>query len=179
MMQESTVMARPAAKIQADWRDLYLEYRRAVFAVCYSFLGNVPDADNAVQETFIKAARHLHRLGEVRDARLWLTRIAVRTCLDMKKSFWGRLFSSKAELSGSAPAEREPEHTLLEQEEHENLRRLLLGLPEKQRAAVTLKYFHDLDTQAIAQAMNISPGSVKTHLHRGIRRLKHLYEVEP
>ena len=51
-------------------------------------------------------------------------------------------------------------------------------LPEKQRVAVTLRYFHDLDTEAIAAVMRITPGSVKQHLHRAMERLKALYGVE-
>jgi len=178
-MQNSTVMDRAATDASADWRDLYLEHRRAVFAVCYSFLGNVPDADNATQETFIKAARHLHRMDEVRDARLWLTRIAVRACLDMRKSFWRRLFASKADLSEHLQAVQGPERDLLEREEHEKLQGVLKRLSQKQRAAVTLKYYHDMDIEGIARVMGISVGSVKTHLHRGIRKLRALYEAEP
>src|SRR5512136_578300 len=104
MMQDTTVMDRPAVDTETAWRELYLEHRRAVFAVCYSLLGNVADADNATQETFLKAARHLKRLGELQDARLWLTRIAVRACLDQRKSFWGRLFRGKAEVPEQMPA---------------------------------------------------------------------------
>jgi RNA polymerase sigma factor (sigma-70 family) len=178
-MQDATVLERPVTELQADWRDLYVEHRRTVFAVCYSFLGSVPDADNATQETFLKAARHLDRMDGIRDVRLWLTRIAVRTCLDMKKSFWGRLFASRGELPEHLQAPPEPERSLLEREEQEKLRRFLRKLPEKQRAAVTLKYYHDLDTDAIAHVLHVSAGSVKTHLHRGIQRLKQLYEVEP
>ena len=150
-----------------------------VFAVCYSLLGNVADADNAVQDTFVKVARHLHGLHEVRDARQWLTRIAVRTCLDTRKSFWRRLFRAKEDVPEQGPALPGPDRELLQNEEHEQLRKRLQVLPEKQRVAVTLRYFHDLDTEAIAAVMHIRPGSVKQHLHRAMERLKALYEVEP
>jgi RNA polymerase sigma-70 factor (ECF subfamily) len=172
-------MERPIVDLDAAWRELYVEHRRAVFAVCYSLLGNVADADNAAQDTFLKAARHLKRLPEVRDARLWLTRIAVRTCLDQRKSFWGRLFHSKAEVPDQMPGGTGPEQELLAGEEQEKLRRSLQQLPEKQRVAVTLRFYHDLDTVGIARVMGISSGAVKTHLHRGLRKLKTLYEVEP
>ena len=171
-------MARPVADTHTAWHELYKEYRKAVFAVCYSLLGSVSDADNAAQETFIKAARHLHRLHEVRDPRLWLTRIAVRACLDQRKSFWGRLFHSKAEVPEQMASSSEPEQEILAGEEQEKMRRSIRQLPEKQRVAVTLRYYHDLDTVGIAEAMGVSPGAVKTHLHRALRKLKALYEVE-
>ena len=178
-MRNTLIMERTAAKEHAAWRELYREYRRDVFSVCYSFLGNVSDADNAVQDTFVKVARHLHGLDEVRDARQWLIRIALRTCLDTRKSFWGRLFHSKAEVPEQGPEAPLPDQQLLQNEEHERLRKLLHLLPEKQRVAVTLRYFHDLDTEAIAAVMRITPGSVKQHLHRAMERLKALYGVEP
>jgi RNA polymerase sigma-70 factor, ECF subfamily len=178
-MQDTLTMERPTAEAQAAWRDLYREHRRDVFSVCYSLLGNVADADNAVQDTFVKVARHLNGLHEVRDARQWLTRIAVRTCLDTRKSFWGRLFRSREDVPEQGPATPLPDQQVLQNEEHEQLRTRLRSLPEKQRVAVTLRYFHEMDTEAIAGVMRITPGSVKQHLHRAVERLKTLYEVEP
>jgi len=178
-MQDTLIMEQMAAEARAAWRDLYRDHRREVFSVCYSLLGNVSDADNAVQDTFVKVARHLRSLGDVRNARQWLIRIAVRTCLDMRKSFWRRLFHSKTDVPEQGPESPLPDQELLQNEEHERLRKLLQLLPEKQRVAVTLRYYHDLDTEAIAGVMRITTGSVKQHLHRAMERLKALYEVEP
>lgn len=176
-MDLETVIPRPLADPADRWRTLYEEHRRAVFGVCYSILGSVADADNATQEVFLKARRHLGELDAVRDERAWLVRIAVRASQDQRKSFWRRLFTGRAAMPdlASPPSAHEAVEA---SEDQVRLRAAIARLSNQQRTAVALKYYHDMDTAAIARAMGIASGSVKVHLHRGVKRLRELLEEE-
>jgi RNA polymerase sigma-70 factor (ECF subfamily) len=175
-MGYETVIPCPVADPAERWRALYEEHRKAVFSVCYALLGSVPDADNATQEVFLKARRHLHRLDTLRSERAWLVRVAVRTCQDQRKSFWRRLFTGRAEMppdrGSPATAHAEMEAT----EEQIRVRAAIARLSKQQRTAVALKYYHAMDTAAIARAMGVAEGSVKVHLHRGVANLRKLLE---
>jgi RNA polymerase sigma-70 factor (ECF subfamily) len=177
-MDIGTVIANPAADPAERWRALYEEHRRTVFSVCYAILGSVADADNATQEVFLKARRHLDTLDALRDERAWLVKVAVRVSQDQRKSFWRRLFAGRAampDMAAPPSAHRELEAS----EDQLRLRAAIAKLSKQQRTAVALKYYRDMDTAAIARAMGVAEGSVKVHLHRGVKRLRELLEERP
>jgi len=153
------------------WIDAYMN---RLLRVSFLYLQNKFDAEDCVQNTFLKAYAHMDQLHRLDNPFPWLTRITINE----SKQFHRK---QRREILGNAP-------TLLEQESAESahLRDLrdrsvyyaVLALPEKYRAPIALFYFEELSTQEIGQILGVNPATVRTQVSRGRRLLqKRLKEV--
>jgi RNA polymerase sigma-70 factor, ECF subfamily len=147
-----------------------------VFRIAYSILRNHHDAEDAVQECFLKVVKAKKRLVQVRNPKTWLARIAWTTALDRR--------TGRTVLSGAAhPQDEEmlaqlPDRGLAADERLAGaqmkhlLERLVAGLPEDLRQAVELSTVQELNSVEIAELMDIPESSVRTRLLRARRLLK-------
>lgn len=117
-------------------------------------------ADDVAQEVAIQALRHVDRLRDPAALDAWLHRTAVRAALRARRRTQRRraVEEEHVVVRGDAPA---VDGTL------DDLGRLLRGLPDRQRAALTLRYAHDLDDARIAAALGCREGTVRALLSRG------------
>lgn len=150
-------------------------HQDAAFSVAYYLLGDVYDADDAVQEAFIKAYRHFdHFKGN--SFRSWLLTIVKNTCIDeirrRKRRQVISLNSDREEDDRLVEESRifadssTPEQTFEQVEQAEKIKLALSGLPEEQRAAVILVDIHGLQYDEAAEIMGIPLGTVKSRLSR-------------
>lgn len=126
--------------------------------------GDTATADDVAQEVAILALRHAHRLREPAAFDAWLYRTAVRAALRMVRR--GRR-QREVEEGHVVAAARRSDGGDVPTAALEELGRLLRGLPERQRAALTLRYAHDLTDDEIAAALRCRTGTVRALLSRG------------
>ncbi len=158
--------------------ELVDRHQRRAWMVCCQYVG-VDEADVVVQESLIKAYRHIRRFDQRAAFSTWLTRIAINTCLDLlrRRSRQPVAASDPDDVaSGSlflVPDERPgPEARTMQRQAVAVLRALEDELPERQREIFRLRYYAEMDLEEIAASLGVHVGTVKTHLHRAVHRLR-------
>ena len=151
--------------------DLLVErYQRDVYRLCYRYLGNHEDANDMAQEAFLKAYRGLHSFRGDSAFSTWLYRIAVNACLNFRAAR-----KPAEELPEGLPDGRAPASERLVLEEKQQRVRAAVGrLPEKQRATLILKIYHDLTHEEVAKVLGSTVGTVKANLFHALGNLRKL-----
>ncbi len=147
-------------------------HQRPVFRLCWSMLGDRSDAEDAAQETFVRAYQSLPSYDAERSFGPWLRGIASNVCLQLLRR---RSLRSGRQLSLDAsptdpPAPEDPEPSPLADRAVAALRRL----DETYRLPLTLFYLEEASVADVAQALDISPGAVRVRLHRGREKLRRM-----
>jgi RNA polymerase sigma-70 factor (ECF subfamily) len=156
-----------------DAFDLLVQrHQRSLYQVCYRFVANHADASDLVQESFLRAWRGLPGFKKQSSVGTWLYRIAVNACLNRLAAKTPSMEGIDAQLVDDA-AEGASER-MLRRERALAVRRAILALPDRQRATVILRMYHDLPHQEIADILGSSVGSVKANLFHGLRNLRRL-----
>ena len=140
-----------------------LPHLRSLFGAAYRMTGNAHDAEDLVQETFLRAHRAFDRYLPGSNARAWLHTILHRVRTDAFRRTKRR--PETVELLGEGPAEPPPQDALASG--REDLERALRALPEAFREAVVLRDVQDLSYAEIAAALAIPVGTVMSRIHRG------------
>ena len=160
---------------QGAFGSLVRLFSRDVYGKAFSILKNHQDADDAVQETFIRVFRALPGFRFESSFRTWLITIATRQALNYRE----RVAKEHESLDGPEgifehPALRIEETqmtAMLDQEARKMLHEALPKLPKRQKQALTLKLQYDWKYERIAQEMGTSVGSVKAHIFHAIQNL--------
>jgi RNA polymerase sigma-70 factor (ECF subfamily) len=178
-IEEARWLARARKGDERAFAQLVEAYEQPVFNLCYRMLWDGPEAEDAAQETFLKAFRGLHRHDPDRPFRPWLLSIASHHCIDRLRRRRLRLTSLEDLQGEEVPAASSPgpEATALEREHSLRVQQLLAGLAPKERAAVVLRYWYDLSYVEIGQALSLSESAVKSRLHRARRQLADLWRA--
>ena len=155
--------------------ELVVRHRRAVYQLCYRFVANHDDAAELSQEVFLRAFRALASFKGEAAVGTWLHRIGVNVCLN-------RLAlkvppRQEIESAEALPDRRDgPELELLTAERASRVRRAVARLPERQRATLILRVFHDLPHREIARILGSSVGAVKANFFHALRNMKKLLD---
>ena len=158
------------------------QQRRAV-RIAYQYLRDAHDADEAVQDAFIKVFTHITSYREDLPFEVWFTRILVNACLDLRKSRsrrlrWAMPMSSAADVLPPDPATPEPtpEQRLVSRERAQEITAAVDSLPDRQRTVFTLCHLAENTTAEVSEALGLSEATVRVHLFRAIRKLRRLLE---
>jgi RNA polymerase sigma-70 factor, ECF subfamily len=150
-----------------------------VFRIAWSILRNHHDAEDAVQETFLKVLKFRDRLDEIENPKTWLARIAWTTALDRRSrrrvipDMRANQEVADEELLARLPDATLPlEQRLAAQEMQQLLERLIAGLPDDLRQPLELSTVQELNSTEIAEVMKIPAQSVRTRLMRARQLLK-------
>jgi RNA polymerase sigma-70 factor (ECF subfamily) len=161
-----------------------LQQRRAA-RIAYQYLRDVHDADEAVQDAFVKVFTHIASYREDLPFEVWFTRILVNGCLDLRKARSRRLRWVLPATSSTDTAPREPvaseagpEERLLASERGRLIAAAVALLPERQRDVFTLCQMGGQSANEVSKALGLSEATVRVHLFRAIRRLRGLLEHE-
>jgi len=150
---------------------LFNEHKGMVFAVGLSICGNAADADEVVQESFLRAFRSLADWrGDARFS-TWIYSIAVRTALNWKTRFVKRPPPPPRDEAETPPPELEREEAVAA------LMAAIEELPLQQRLALTLKHLRRLSLEEVAELQGIAVGTVKSNLHHAVAKLRDLLEA--
>ena len=158
-------------------------YQKPVYNLCYRMLGDPEGAEDAAQETFLKAYQNLARYDVERSFATWLLSIAAHHCIDKLRRRRFNSVSIDEDEEGqtdipdhSAP---DPESEIMKHQQRERLQDCLQSLDPTDRAAVAMRYWQDCSEVEIAQALNLTVPAVKSRLHRARRALAELWEEKP
>ncbi len=153
----------PGADHQLEaWIDRYAD---AILRVCFIYLRDRAQAEDAMQDTFIKAWRHIGQWNG-QSEKAWLMRIAVNTCHDYHRSKWFRHTDMTRELD-----ELPPQTMAVPPEDHELLMDVY-DLPEKEKQAILLYYYQEMTLQETADCLGISRSAVHKRLTKAQRLLR-------
>jgi RNA polymerase sigma-70 factor (ECF subfamily) len=154
------------------------QYATTLYRVAYSVLRNAEDAEDAVQEAFLRVLRHRDTLGEIRDQRVWLIRIVWNIGLDRKRRVKTRPETDDvAELERVLPAGGlSAEERAAAAQHHAYVLGLVETLPGKEREVLMLSAFDELSSVEIASVLGITESSVRSRLFRARNLMSKLLE---
>jgi len=158
-------------------------YQKHVYNLCYRMLGEPESAEDAAQETFLRAFQHLHRYDRKRPFATWLLSIAAHYCIDRlrRRKFSMATIDQDEEDGGFELPDNDapnPEAEVLHSEQREQMQGLLKRLDSVDRAAIVMRYWNDCSEADIAEALNLTVSAVKSRLHRARRELAGLWQAE-
>ena len=138
------------------------ENLRRIFLQIYRIVGNVADAQDLTQETFIKALQRQHQLEDEKKVQHWLSRIATNTALDFLRR-QGRVTYCELEHAPEQHSES-PEQELLRSERSSFLAEGLSMLTERERTALVLRDIEGLPAEEVARHLDCSKATVRSHI---------------
>ena len=147
--------------------DLVNSHQNAVFNLCYRMLGDPYEAEDAAQETFLRAYKAMKSFDRKRSFSTWLLSIAAHYCIDMlrKKRLNITHIEDTPYLEIPDPGPN-PEISLTDSEQQKRIRALLNVLSETDRAIVVMFYWYEFSYGEIAEALTLSTSAVKSRIHR-------------
>lgn len=162
----------PSCNTEEIFSRMVSQYQSQLLHMCAMYLRDQTAAEDAVQETFLKAYRALPQFRGECSEKTWLMRIAMNTCRDMTRSAWFRHMDRRItpeELQ--LPAEQtDPD------EEKEELAQAIMKLPGKYKDVLLLYYYQDMSQEEAAEALNASPSLVSKRLKHAREKLRNLLE---
>jgi len=151
---------------QADEQTRFVQQNlRRIFLLIYRIVGNVDDAQDLTQETFIKALQRQGQIKDLEKAAHWLSRIAANTAIDFLRRNKKFVYVDVNHLSDTAHDGLEnPEQSLLRGERKLQLDGGLAELTERERMALLLRDVEDMPADQVAAVMNCSMATVRSHI---------------
>lgn len=165
-----------------SFEGLIERHQRRATRIAHYYLRDGAEADEAVQDAFLKAFLHLPSFREELLFELWFTKILVNGCLDRIKARNRRLRwllptgdDTRDTIERKPTRGPSPEASLLAVERGQRLRQAVDELPDRQRSVVILSQFEGHTTREVSQLLGLNEATVRVHLFRAIRSLrKHL-----
>ena len=158
--------------LREAWLERAMEqYEESLLRMCFVYLGDAQLAEDAVQETFLKAYRSLSGFRGEASEKTWLLRIAINTCKDVRRGAWFRHVDRNVALDQL----REP--SAPDAAFDDSLTRAVMALKPRYRAAVLLCYYKGLTGQEAAQALGVSRATVMNRLRKAKEQIKKALEA--
>jgi RNA polymerase sigma-70 factor, ECF subfamily len=177
-LDDAALVASSLAGRREAFDVLVDRHRRSVYQVCYRFVGNHEDASDLAQEAFVRAWRGLRSFKGEAALSTWLYRIAVNVCLNRVSTKRPDTEPLEADRFVDSRSE-DPQDGLLRSERAVAVRRAIAELPDKQRATLILRTYHELSHQQIADILGSSVGAVKANFFHALANLKKILGSEP
>lgn len=172
---------------QALFESLTRDSYRQAYGLAFRLTGNAAEAEDLVQESFLRAYRFFHRYDESLPFTSWLYRIMTNTHIDLIRRK-GRLKTTSLSLEGPEgsatwdlpTAESSPEQRLIEASMEEPVQKALLSMTAEFRTAVLLADVEGMAYEEVAEIMGTSVGTVRSRIHRGRKQIReHLLKHSP
>lgn len=141
-------------------------YEKDLLRLCRVYLKEESLAEDAMQETFIKAYKNLHTFRGESSEKTWLFSIAINVCRDMQRTSWFRNISRMVSLDSvqiQQPQESEISHALMTE---------IMRLPKKYREVILLYYYEDMKQNEIAEILGVSVTTVCRRIEKARELLK-------
>jgi RNA polymerase sigma-70 factor (ECF subfamily) len=178
---KALVLAGERDAARERFADLVGRQQRRALRIAYHYLRDAHDADEAVQDAFVKVFTHIVSYREHLPFEVWFTRILVNGCLDLRKARGRRLrWALPLSVSAEMPAIEPPapqasaEERLVSSERAREIVNAVDRLPERQRTVFTLCHIAEQSTAEISHALGVSEATVRVHLFRAVRKLRRL-----
>ena len=189
LSRDSELAASVKALVVAGERDaardrfaeLVARQQRRALRIAYHYLRDAHDADEAVQDAFVKVFTHIASYREHLPFEVWFTRILVNGCLDLRKARgrrlrWALPMSVSTDLAALEPPspQASAEDRLVSNERTREIVNAVDCLPDRQRTVFTLCHIAEQSTAEISHALGVSEATVRVHLFRAVRKLRRL-----
>ena len=176
-----------AAGDHAGARELFghivTRQQRRASRIAWHYLRDAAEADEAVQDAFVKAFTHIESFQRELSFEVWFTRILINGCLDRRKvqSRRARWLVSAADVGqhdqatferASRPLDRSPEEMLIAREWRHRLAAAVRRLPGRQRLVFLLCHYEEHSTRDVAEMIGLNESTVRVHLFRAVRKLR-------
>lgn len=184
MNEEQTWVSQAQQGDDEAFTRLVETYQTPVFNLCYRMLGEPELAEDAAQETFLRAYQHLHRYDEKRPFATWLLSIAAHYCIDKLRRRKFSMFSMDAEDDEGNSFEipdvnaPNPEGELIKGQTQARVHAMLDGLDATDRAAIIMRYWYDYSEKEIAEFLRLTVSAVKSRLHRARKEMAGVWQEE-
>lgn len=143
--------------------ELIKQYKNRLFAAAFSICGNASDADDVVQDTFLKYHMSKKEFSSKEHIRAWLLRVAINKSKDINRSFWKQKNTSIDDYADTLTVSDNEDKELLNE---------VFKLPYKYRIVIHLYYYEEYSVSEIAGILKITESNVKIRLSRGRSLLK-------
>ncbi|MEV2383481.1 RNA polymerase sigma factor [Paenibacillus larvae] len=144
-----------------------------IFAYLYRMTGEYHSACDLTQDTFVKMVRYLPNYRGEGKFRSWLLCIGVNTARDYFRSTVYSNYSKSGEIEDTIPSnDKSPLELVSYRMESEEVKKTVLRLPDYQKEAIILRYYHDCSIKEIAELTNAGESAVKSRLYQGVQKLK-------
>ncbi|MFT5524014.1 MAG: RNA polymerase sigma factor (sigma-70 family) [Pirellulaceae bacterium] len=153
--------------------DAFAQYESELLGTLYYMVGNIDDARDALQETFLKCWRNQEKLPEIRQLKAWIFRIALNTARDLRQTAWRRKRNDlpNEELVPTKSDER-PEVLLSKREEMNQLREAISQLRDEEKEVFLLRENGQMTYEEIGESLGIPTGTVKTRMRLAVTKLR-------
>jgi RNA polymerase sigma-70 factor (ECF subfamily) len=173
-MEEEKVWIRQAvAGDREAFTHLVEAYQIPVYNLAYRMLGDAREAEDAAQETYLRAYTRLSTYQTDKKFSSWLLAIASHHCIDRlrRRRFTWLSLDEFPFLEQASGKRNHPEEAAIRQEERDEVHEMLDHLPPQYRTAVILRYWYELSYREIAEVMGITESAVKSRLYRAREKL--------
>lgn len=160
----------PDSQAEVEIARMMREYGAYILRLCFVSLGDRGLAEEAAQDTFVKAYRGWASFQEDSSEKTWLSAIAVNTCKDMRRRNWFKVRSRHVSL------EDVPEPSVPFDERDDTLVKAVMLLPHRYREAIVLHYYQGLPVSDVAAILKLKTTGVYARLRRGQQMLKPVLE---
>jgi RNA polymerase sigma-70 factor, ECF subfamily len=151
-------------------------HQAGVFNVAYRMLGECREAQDATQETFLRAYRAIRTFDSHRSPGPWFRKIAVNVCLNMLERKRTLTLEDETTIPGQDPS---PESQTIHRERNRQIRLALFSLPPRYRAAIELRHFQELSYAEMAETLNRPLSDIKSDLFRARKLLADKLQRKP
>jgi RNA polymerase sigma-70 factor (ECF subfamily) len=161
-------------------------YKDKIYHLGYRMLNQKQEAEDVVQETFLRVYTNLERYDENQKFSTWIYRIATNLCIDRLRKRKPS-YSIDAEMTDGEGSDWHsmlasdsvgPDEELILSETQQNIRQAIQTLPDKYKTVVILRYLHDMSLQEISDVLEMPVTTVKTRVHRGREFLRKKLDSE-
>jgi RNA polymerase sigma-70 factor, ECF subfamily len=168
--------------------DLVALHQRRASRIAYQYLRDASEADEAVQDAFVKVFSHIGSYREAWPFEVWFTRILINGCLDRRKARSRRdrwvvggdvSIADEARVSSEASESTDPERRLLAHERHARLSAAIDRLDGRQRTVFMLCHYGDCTPREVSAMTGLKESTVRVHLFRAARKLRGLLGGKP
>ena len=183
---DAAAVARACAGETEAFRVLVDRYSRKIFRLAYRMTRNEQDAEDVVQETFLRAYRRLDQFESRSSFGTWIFRIAVNSALDLTRKL-GRHEQAEQQMPGDdAGAEKlsqlptpepAPDRLLLSGELKHKVESVLASLSPRVRTAFVLRHYEGMPIEQIGSVLGLKGSATKNSIHRAVQKLRK--ELEP
>ena len=179
-MLESDLIASARQGEGAGWEALVHQHQEAVFRLAYLLVGDADDAQDVAQEAFVRAYRAMDRFDPDRPLRPWLLSITANLARNRRRSVARYLAAAQRLALGAPEPERmaSVEGESLQKIEAQTLWQAVRQLNPADQQVIYLRFFLELPEAEMAGALAVASGTVKSRLHRALKRLRTVIEDE-
>ena len=151
---------------------LVRKYQQKIYWHIRKMVIDHDDADDLVQDVFIKVWKHIENFREDAQLYTWIYRIATNECLNFLRKKKNKFFLPIHDVQNELSEKLDSSHYIDGDEIQLKLQKALLKLPDKQRLVFNMKYFDEMKYEEISEITNTTVGSLKANYHHAVKKIE-------